>query len=232
MPEGSAVLPPETWPVDSKHNGFGRSRRSVVTKIGGSLGRRRDATPSNRSAEASRAPRGYVCDDPLASCRDRVGQSQPGPGSATPGKSPFHTTDHHRSDTSPRSDREPLAGLKADPRSGLAAFSRPPSVPPCGFPSGFPHSHLAAVAWGSAGFRLRTDDRLRHTSHKVNGYSRNPDVLPTFSSVIPNGGRKNPQLLHMLSRKMHHLGRSPHPRPTAASRRHRRSRRRPGTSTQ
>ena len=39
-----------------------------------------DATPSNRSAEASRAPRGYVCDVPLASCRDRVGQSQPGPG--------------------------------------------------------------------------------------------------------------------------------------------------------
>jgi len=81
--------------------------------------------------------------------RDRVGQSQPGPGPAAPGKSPFRCTDRLHSVPSSRSDREPLAGLKADPRSGLAAFSRPPSVLPCGVPSGFPRSHLAAVAWGS-----------------------------------------------------------------------------------
>jgi len=86
----------------------------------------------------------------LASDRDRVGQSQPGPDSATPGKSPRHTTGHLVSEPSTRSGREPLAVLKADPRSCLAALSRPPSVPPCGFPSGFPRSHLAVLARGSA----------------------------------------------------------------------------------
>jgi hypothetical protein len=85
----------------------------------------------------------------LASCRDRVGQSQPGLGPAAPGKSPFRYTDRLDSDPSSRSGREPLAVLIAVPRSGLAAFSRPPSVLPCGFPSGFPRSHLAAVAWAS-----------------------------------------------------------------------------------
>jgi hypothetical protein len=160
----------------------------------------RDATPSNRSAEASRAPRGYVYDNPLASCRDRVGQSQPGPGPAAPGKSPFRYTDRLDSVPSSRSDRDPLAGLKADPRSGLAAFSRPPSVLPCGFPSGFPPFHLAAVVWGSAGFCLRTGDRLRHMGHQVNGISRNPDVLPIFLGVIPKGACSYPQLIHMLCR--------------------------------
>ena len=149
-------------------------------------GPRRDATPSNRSAEASRAPRGHACDAPLASSRDRVGQSQRGPGRAAPGKSPFRYTDRLCSIPSTRFGREPLAGLKADPRSGLAAFSRPPSVLPCGVPSGFPRSHLAAVARGSAGFCLRTGDTLRHSIRKVNGNWRNPYVLPTFRELIPN----------------------------------------------
>jgi len=51
----------------------------------------------------------------LASCRDRVGQSQPELGPAAPGKSPFRCTDRLDSVPSSRSDRESLAGLKADP---------------------------------------------------------------------------------------------------------------------
>ena len=40
----------------------------------------------------------------------------------------------------------PLAGLASGPRSRLAAFSRLPSGPPCGFSSGFPRSHLSVLA--------------------------------------------------------------------------------------
>ena len=54
----------------------------------GAPGPGRDATPSNRSAEASRAPRGHVCEGPLAPGRGRVGQPPPGPASAAPGKPP------------------------------------------------------------------------------------------------------------------------------------------------
>jgi hypothetical protein len=100
-----------------------------------------DATPSNRSAEASRAPRGHVSDDPLASDGDRVGRPPPEPAPMAPGKPPKHTTDHLRSDFPTHSGHASLAGLAPIPRSCLAAFSRLPSVLPCGFPSGFPHSH-------------------------------------------------------------------------------------------
>ena len=55
---------------------------------GKAIGPGRDATPSNRSAEASRAPRGHVGDGPLASRRGRVGQPPPEPVPATPGKPP------------------------------------------------------------------------------------------------------------------------------------------------
>jgi hypothetical protein len=75
------------------------------------------------------------------------------PRIVTPGKSPFRNTARPLSDTSARSGRELLAELNADPRSGLAAFSRPPSSPPCGILSGFPPYCLAAIRWGSAGFR-------------------------------------------------------------------------------
>jgi hypothetical protein len=123
---------------------------------------------------------------------DRVGQSQSGPGLGAPGKSPFRHTARLLPKTSSRSGRELLAELNADPRSGLAAFSRPPSGPPCGGPSGFPSSCLAAVRRGSAGFRLRTGATLRFLSQKVNAISRNPDVLPTFSPVIPSGTPRIP----------------------------------------
>ncbi len=136
-------------------------------------------------------------DDPLASEWDRVGQPRPGPDSTTPGKPPCHTTDHLPNPSS-RSNPDPLAGLAAGPRSCLAAFPWLPSVPPCGFSSGFPRSHLAVFARGSAGVCLRTEDRLRFRSNKVNGISRNPDVLPTFCAVVPKWGCVHPQLIPML----------------------------------
>jgi hypothetical protein len=71
-------------------------------------------------------------------------------GPVAPGKSPFRNTARLLSETSPRSGRELLAELNADPRSGLAAFSRPPSGSPCGDPSGFPPSCLTALRRGSA----------------------------------------------------------------------------------
>ena len=45
---------------------------------------------------------------------------------------------------------------------------------------------------------LRTEDRLHFTSRKVNGDSRNPDVLPTFLRVIPRWHRRHPQLFPMV----------------------------------
>ena len=45
---------------------------------------------------------------------------------------------------------------------------------------------------------LRTEDRLRLTSRKVNGDSRNPDVLPTFLRVIPKWHRRHPQFFPMV----------------------------------
>src|SRR5215472_10534272 len=123
--------------ADERYRDWGAERRT---------GPRRDATPSNRSAEASRAPRGHVNDDPLAPCGGRVGQPPPEPATTTPGKPPWHTTDHLRSDPPAHSGHVPLAELVPIPRSCLAAFSRLPSVRPFGFPSGFPRSHLSVLA--------------------------------------------------------------------------------------
>jgi hypothetical protein len=92
------------------------------------------------------------------------------------------------SDLSTRTDPDTLAGPTTGPRSCLAAFPRPPSVPPCGFSSGFPRSDLAALARGSAGFRVRTVARLRFRFRKVNGNSRNPPVVPTFLRIFPKAG--------------------------------------------
>ena len=51
---------------------------------------------------------------------------------------------------------------------------------------------------------LRTEDRLRLASVKVNGDSRNPDVLPTFLRVIPKGSRNHPQFFPMVNRSRNH----------------------------
>jgi hypothetical protein len=71
---------------------------------------------------------------------------------AAPGKSPFRNTVHLLPQTSTRSGRELPTEFNADPRSSLAAVSRPPSDPPCGFASGFPSAHLAMVRQGPAGY--------------------------------------------------------------------------------
>jgi hypothetical protein len=72
------------------------------------------------------------------------------------------------SDLSARSDPDPLAGPTTGPRSRLAAFPRPPSVPPCGLSSGFPRSGLAALARGSARYlALCSACRLLHTLYSV-----------------------------------------------------------------
>jgi len=75
---------------------------------------------------------------PTTPRQDRVGQSRPGPSQAAPGKSPFRNTVRLLPKTAARSGRELPTELNADPRSSLAALSRPPSASPCGLASGFP----------------------------------------------------------------------------------------------
>jgi len=53
---------------------------------------------------------------------------------------------------------------------------------------------------------LRTEDRLRSASRRVNGYSRNPDVLPTFLHVIPKRRRHHPQFFPMVNVSRRHPG--------------------------
>jgi hypothetical protein len=157
----------------------------------------RDATPSNRSAEASRAPRGHVNDVPLASRRGRVGQPPPEAG---PGGSREATVTHHG---------PPQIGFSCPLRCASPCGARfRPSIPPCSvlsaylrfalrLPLGLPSLAPCGARLRLADSRLRTEERLRLVPRKVNGHSRNPDVLPTFLRVIPSAGHHHPQFFPM-----------------------------------
>jgi len=93
-------------------------------------------------------------------------------------------------ENSSRSGREFPTELNADPRSGLAAFSRPPSVPPCGFASGFPPSRLAAFRRGSAFLDLESIFAEVAAELLFPGNENRSEFIPfVLETAPPNNGK-------------------------------------------
>jgi hypothetical protein len=133
--------------------------------------------------------------------RTGIVSDNPNPGLVRWLQGSHHSATRHacRRKLLPRSGRELLAELNADPRSGLAAFSRPPSGPPCGVPSGFPSCCLAAFRRGSAGFiselviPCASSGRRSMRIHEIQTFS------PPFQRSSPVTARESPTLPHDLS---------------------------------
>jgi hypothetical protein len=157
----------------------------------------RDATPSNRSAEASRAPRGHVNDVPLASSRGRVGQPPPEAG---PGGSREATVTHHG---------PPQIGFSCPLRcaSPCGARSRP-SIPPCSVLSAYLRFALrlplGLPSLAPFGTRLRFGGLSSPNSRKVAPRATQGQwtfaksrCSPHLSSGHPQHRRRHPQFFPM-----------------------------------